>query len=60
MNYAVDLTYKDEPEKFTGCLFTKDTANIPASHHIFHYGGNNKWHKKFSLWRLCCVTQTSL
>ena len=26
---------------------------------LFH-GGYFKWHKKSSLWRLCCVTQTSL
>ena len=24
------------------------------------HGGYTKWHKKFSLWRPCCVTQTSL
>ena len=32
-----------------------DTSIIIPSTEVIH-----KWHKKFSLWRLCCVTPTSL
>ena len=32
-----------------------DTSILIPSTEVIH-----KWHKKFSLWRLCCVTLTSL
>ena len=32
-----------------------DTSILIPSTEVIH-----KWHKKFSLWRLCCVTPTSL
>ena len=51
----------DTGKPFAGFPFKDPARGFPVSSQKFSNGGYSQlWHKKSSLWRLFCVTQTSL